>query len=103
VLTHIALQEIYFYLFIFVLQIISIIGKMEKLIMESIYSYMVLPKEGIAFGYIPLPNITAITKKWIIIIHLIILINLFIMSIVDYTRLLIIIFMGEYDCEKEYA
>ena len=36
---------------------------MEKLIMESIYSYMVLPKEGIAFGYIPLPNITAITKN----------------------------------------
>jgi hypothetical protein len=63
VLTHIALQEIYFYLFIFVLQIISIIGKIEKLIMVSIYSYMVLLKEGIAFGYIPLPNITAITKK----------------------------------------
>lgn len=32
------------------------------LIMVSIYSYMVLPKEGVAFGYIPLPNITTITE-----------------------------------------
>ena len=32
------------------------------LIIVSIYSYMVLPKEGVAFGYIPVPDVDIITE-----------------------------------------